>query len=312
MDDTREGRNPTTLSRDAWISTSRLVCGLDPVDVDPGKFVGWVRPMSLYGLQAIDWGCNIPQIDRTQQHARIDGVEDYSVIFPLTGRSAIDHNGARLELGVGDVILVDATRPGTVFRDSGVAQHIWLHLPRQELVSHLGFEPAGGLMGRRSVAGRLLFQLISEAASDQDELSNAAEPHMRLAIYDLLAATFSTSEQFSASTHTEKLFASICHMIRKRFTDPDLSPSSVAINAGVSVRYLQKLFTARGMTCSGFIHSLRLDHAARLIARQVALQSNQPLSDIAHASGFLDYAHFSRKFRARFGHPPSLHATSQE
>jgi SAM-dependent methyltransferase len=40
-------------------------------------------------------------------------------------------------------------------------------------------------------------------------------------------------------------------------------------------------------------------------------QSNQPLSDIAQSSGFLDYAHFFRKFRARFGHPPSRHLTSR-
>jgi AraC family transcriptional activator of tynA and feaB len=41
------------------------------------------------------------------------------------------------------------------------------------------------------------------------------------------------------------------------------------------------------------------------------LQSDQPLGDISLASGFLDYAHFSRKFRARFGHSPSLHLTSR-
>jgi AraC family transcriptional regulator, positive regulator of tynA and feaB len=311
MDDTSGSRRPATLSSDEWISQSRLVLAYDPVGVDPGAFVGWLRPFSLFGMQAFDWACNVPRIDRTQQHTRIDGLEDFSALFPLTGRSALDHNKSLLELGVGDVILLDPTRPGTVVREHGVARHLLLHLPRRELVSHLGFEPAGGLLGRKGVAGRLLFQLISEAVGDQGELSDAAEPHMRLAIYDLLAAVFSTSEQRPASAHTDKLFASICHMIRNQFTDPHLSPSSVAADAGLSLRYLQKLFTARGMTCGDFIHSLRLDHASRLIARRVALQSDQPLSDVAQASGFLDYAHFSRKFRARFGHPPSLHLTSE-
>jgi AraC-like DNA-binding protein len=301
----------TRRCSDEWMSTSRLVCGLDPVEVDPGKFAGWARPVSLYGLQAIDWACNIPQIDRTQQHARFDGIEDYSAIIPLKGRSMIDHNDARIELRVGDVILVDSMHPGTVVRESGMAQHVWLHLPRRELVSHLGFEPTGGLLAHGTVASRLLFKLISEAISGQEELSDTAETHMRLAIYDLLAATFSTSKRLSASVHTDKLFASICLMIRERFADPHLSPSSVAAEAGVSVRYLQKLFTARDMKCSDFIHSLRLDHASRLIARRAALQSNRPLSDIAHASGFLDYAHFSRKFHERFGHPPSQYLTNR-
>jgi AraC-like DNA-binding protein len=110
---------------------------------------------------------------------------------------------------------------------------------------------------------------------------------------------------------TDKLFALICRVIRERFADPGLSPSGMAADAGISARYLQKLFIARGMTCVGFIQSLRLDHAARLIGRRAASQNGQTLDEIARASGFLDYGHFSRKFRARFGHPPSLHGTSE-
>ena len=71
------------------------------------------------------------------------------------------------------------------------------------------------------------------------------------------------------------------------------------------LRYLQKLFTARGTTCSRFIQSLRLDHAARLLSRRKLAKSDQPLSEIAYACGFRDYAHFSRTFHFRFGCTPS-------
>ena len=307
MVDIAEGPPFATRSSEEWISASRLVCANDPVGVDPGAFVGWLRPLNVHGLMAFDWACNIPRIERTQQHARLDGLEDYSAMIPLVGSSALDHNETRLELAVGDVVLLDPTRRGTTIREAGLARHLLLHLPRQHLISHLGFEPAGGLLGHRTIASRLLFQLVSEAVEDQEQSPDAADPHLRLAIYDLLAAAFSTPQQRPASSHTEKLFAFICHMIRERFTDPNLSPSSVAADAGISARYLQKLFIARGMTCGRLIQSLRLEHASRLIARRVALQSDQALSDIAYASGFLDYAHFSRKFRARFGHPPSVH-----
>jgi transcriptional regulator GlxA family with amidase domain len=63
----------------------------------------------------------------------------------------------------------------------------------------------------------------------------------------------------------------------------------------------------RGTTCSHFINSLRLDHASRLLQRRASLKHPEPLREIAIACGFLDYAHFSRKFRERFGHPPSAH-----
>jgi AraC family transcriptional regulator, positive regulator of tynA and feaB len=81
----------------------------------------------------------------------------------------------------------------------------------------------------------------------------------------------------------------------------------VAARAGISLRYLQKLFTQRGSTCSELIYSLRLDHAARLLGRRESLRNGQPLSEIAYACGFRDYTHFTRKFRHRFGHPPGGH-----
>src|ERR1700720_4621319 len=90
--------------------------------------------------------------------------------------------------------------------------------------------------------------------------------------------------------------------------DPDLGPRDVAAEAGISLRYLQKLFTQRGSTCSGFIDSLRLDHAARLLRRRAVASTGRPISEIAYASGFNDYSYFSQKFRRRFGHAPNAHA----
>jgi AraC family transcriptional activator of tynA and feaB len=79
----------------------------------------------------------------------------------------------------------------------------------------------------------------------------------------------------------------------------------VASKAGISLRDLQKLFTARGTTCGRFIPSLRLDHAARLLSRRKLAKSRQPLTEIAYACAFRDTAHFSRTFHFRFGCTPS-------
>jgi AraC-like DNA-binding protein len=82
----------------------------------------------------------------------------------------------------------------------------------------------------------------------------------------------------------------------------------VAAEAGISLRYLQKLFTERGSTCSEYIYSVRLDHAARLLNRRASLGTNQPLNEIAYVCGFREYTHFARKFRHRFGHAPGAHS----
>ncbi len=74
--------------------------------------------------------------------------------------------------------------------------------------------------------------------------------------------------------------------------------------AGISRRYLQKLFAMRNSTYTHFINSVRLDHAADLLQRRAALNTTQPISAIAYASGFGDYTNFARQFQKRFGHSP--------
>jgi AraC-like DNA-binding protein len=308
MHETDKDQSITRLSSDDWISRVHLACANEPVGVDPKAFVGWLRPFSVCGLKAFYAACNIPRIERTQRHVRLDGVEDYCAIFQMTGGSAIDHKDKLFELATGDVVLVDPTRPMTAFRKPEVAQQVALRLPRQQLVSHLGFEPKGGIHLRGTVANRLLFLLISEALQENGSSpSSLPEAQMQLVIYDLLAAMFASDHSNRSSTHTDKLFDHICSIIRERLADPDLSPASVAAETGISARYLQKLFSKRGTTCSHFINSLRLDRAARLLQRRAALRKAQSLGEIAVACGFLDYAHFSRRFRERFGHPPSAH-----
>jgi AraC-like DNA-binding protein len=139
-------------------------------------------------------------------------------------------------------------------------------------------------------------------------MSVSANAYMRLAFYDLLGALFAPSDPEDASLHTDRLFARIRDIIRDRFADPDFGPCDVAVEAGISLRYLQKLFTARNSSCSHFIHSVRLDHAARLLERRAFLKTSQPISEIAYGSGFGDYTNFIRKFRRRFGHTPGSHS----
>ena len=296
------------LAGDKWASFLRRSCANDLVGFDPKTFMGWFQPYDVYGLNALNAGSNIERINRTPRHARLDGLEDYSLIFQLTGRTAFDHNDRLVELDAGDVILVDPTRAMTVFNEPGLVRHLALHLPRQQLVSHLGFEPKGGLHRTGTSANRLLLQLMREALREGVDVNDLPEPQMQLVVFDLLAALFTRERVEQTSHYGEKVFTRICHLIEARFCDPELTPSAVASEARISVRYLQKLFSARGTTCGHFIRALRLDRASHLLRRRALLKSDQPLGDVAFTCGFLDYPHFSRKFRERFGRAPSVYA----
>jgi len=305
------------LDFEAWRAFLRASCGNQPDVIDPSAFSGWVRPISVCGLAAaalkiecgsaaMDSGLDAYRSERTHRDARSAGADYYYAVFQAAGWSAMTQNDEVMQLAVGDVAFLDAAAPAACF--AGDSQWLRLQLPRQSLVSHLGCEPQGGLYARGGTpAARLLFDLVRSADEDDGSACSPADPYMQLAIYDLLGALFAPSDPFPVSRHAQRLVARIRNIINDGFENPDFGPREVAAEAGISLRYLQKLFTARGSTCSEFIYSLRLDHAARLLHRRASLATNQPLSEIAYTCGFRDYTHFARKFRDRFGHSPGGH-----
>jgi AraC family transcriptional activator of tynA and feaB len=293
---------------EAWRDLVERLCGgYRSEGVAPKAFHGWVSPLNVYGLAARNFGSNAHRFGRTQRDIRLDGLEHYLVLLQLSGKSAIIQNDQAVRLVAGDIALVDAARPVTYFGEASV-RWMSLRLPRQALISHLGFEPQGGsFRPRGSRAGRLLSDVVAAALEEGGSALSPADSYMQFAAYDLIGALFSPSDPRPVPRPTDKLFARICGMIRSGFSDPDFGPVEVAAEAGISLRYLQKLFTERGSTCSEFIYSIRLDHAAHLLRRRASRDAGQPLSEIAYGCGFRDYTHFARKFRRRIGCAPGAY-----
>jgi AraC family transcriptional regulator, positive regulator of tynA and feaB len=298
------------LDYESWRDALRAKWGrYNPEAMELKTFIGRARPRRLCGLVAMDLGCNAHRVVRTQRDVRLDGMDHYFVVFQVVGGSTIIQNDRAVQLAVGDAALVDSARPGTYVSESRCAKWFSLQLPRKSLVSHLGFTPQGGTLSRGgTAAGRVLFDLVRDAGAGDASAFSPAESYMQLAVYDLIGALFAPFDPGSASRETEKVFTRIREVVRERFADPDLGPCDVAAEAGISLRYMQKLFMERGATCCEFIYSLRLDEAALLLHRRMALGTRQPLAEIAYACGFRDYTHFARRFRRRFGYGPRAHS----
>ncbi|MCA1454106.1 helix-turn-helix domain-containing protein [Bradyrhizobium sp. BRP22] len=305
------------MNYEQWRDLLRPNFGLYAVD-DPRIFAGRVRSRSIFGLNASEISNNIRhcqrthRCERTQKDIRLDGVDHCYAVFQVDGRSTIVQNDQAVELAVGDVAFIDSTRPVTYLSD-GHEEWLSLQLPRQSLIFALGFEPRGGFPGHSGTrASRLLFQFVLDAVDDEQPMPTSAANYMQLAVYDLLGAVFAPADPAPGSLHSDRLFKRICDVIKERFADPDLGPCEIAAELGISLRYLQKLFTNRGCTCRGFIQSVRLDQAARTIKRRGATKSGQPLSTIAYACGYRDYTSFARAFRQRFGHAPGVHEQGED
>jgi hypothetical protein len=133
-------------------------------------FASKVRTRRVFGFAAVDLTCNATRLERTELDIRRDNMEYYYVTVQDTGESTIIHNDQVVNITAGDVVLLDSTRPVTFIspaQDS--AQWLGLQVPRQNLASHLGFEPQGGACGRRQAqAARLLCQLALDPVSDTE------------------------------------------------------------------------------------------------------------------------------------------------
>jgi AraC-like DNA-binding protein len=84
--------------------------------------------------------------------------------------------------------------------------------------------------------------------------------------------------------------------------DPDLNVAQIASAMKVSSSYLTRVLGAEGLTPMRYAWSMRLEHAARLLANMS--KGRGRVKEIAFQCGFTSAAHFSRAFKTRYGMTP--------
>lgn len=93
--------------------------------------------------------------------------------------------------------------------------------------------------------------------------------------------------------------AKAVEMMRDRLEDP-ISPMAIAQDLGISVRQLERLFGRYFNTSpSRYYMELRLERARNLL-----IQTEMSISEIAVACGFHSVGHFARLYRKSFGMAP--------
>lgn len=93
--------------------------------------------------------------------------------------------------------------------------------------------------------------------------------------------------------------------IAAQFTDPELTPARLAQQLGVSLRRLQRTFSAAGTTIEREIRSARVDHAISLLSDEAYDRLN--IAEVAGYAGFSGTASLSRALRTEdHGSPSTL------
>ena len=92
--------------------------------------------------------------------------------------------------------------------------------------------------------------------------------------------------------------------IEANFARPEFSTEYLARKLGLSPRYMQELLQEEGASFTERVLELRLQRARAILADQ--RNNGRNVLEIALAAGFNDGSYFNRRFRARFGAPPSV------
>lgn len=94
-------------------------------------------------------------------------------------------------------------------------------------------------------------------------------------------------------------------LMEENIEDP-LSPADIAEELGISTRQLERLFGRYlNSTPKHYFMEMRL-----LRARNLLVQSERSITEIAMACGFRSNSHFSKVFRAQYGTSPVSHRTT--
>ena len=230
-----------------------------------------------------------------------DGDDDVSLFFVGRGTVPFEQNDRRVLLAPGHALVVAhgrAVRSNWLDSDAMV-----LRLPRAALTG-LDLEALGGMTLDLTMPIMRLLSAYLDALKPltlEQAAPGVAARHLgelaRAAIAEALGAA--SDKKAGAGVQAARL-AAMREAILTRYHNPALSMAKVAALIGISERAGYAVFEAAGLSFSDTVYAVRLDRAYE----QLRAGHTGSLLSLAQGVGFVDQAHFNRRFRHRFGCAP--------
>ncbi len=275
--------------------------------LDPRQLGGRIRQWQFGEVEVSDYECGPMRFLREARHVG-PGCEDHyflSMPYLAGGAMHLTQEGRTARCLPGHMILQHTARPSELWHPTVGAIIVRVRGPalRDRFRNTLGC--LGLALPVAGSAGALVSSLATSLVANAAGLEPAARRAAGETLLDLLAiALDARTGDLPRSGHAirEAHRARALGHIRRRFREPDLSPTGVAAACSISVGYLHELFRGQGMSVAETIMETRLLAAQRMLRAPVGAPKS--ISDIAFDCGFGDVAHFSRRFSRRFGASP--------
>jgi acetamidase/formamidase/AraC-like DNA-binding protein len=223
------------------------------------------------------------------------------------GEAVLSEAGRTTPIAVGDLVYGTVGAPAELLFATSFRQ-LLMRIPRSAIGGRLvaPLAPRVGHLSGRSGFGRVFAQLLASVADTIDGLDADAIRPIEVALAEFLAVSLATDREDGmlegATASQTATLHRLCQTIEMRLSDPDLGLAGLAQQAGVSMRYLQKLFEAAGSSFGEYVRQRRLERARLDLMNP--LYARESITTICFRWGFNDAAGFSRAFSERFGEPP--------
>ena len=228
---------------------------------------------------------------------------DVHVVLQVSGTSVLEQAGHMLTLEPGGWTAPRVDHPYTMTSHERTERLI-LAIGREHLAAELtSTQWAGRTFSAASGTGRLFF---SAALCLADEL-----PHIRTSqagpLADQLTALLRVALQYEISFgpvgQSDLRHERAHRYIAQHLRDPQLTVERIALALGWSRRTLARVFLPHGETLMEYVYHQRLEGARRDLLNPML--QRHALTDIARSWGFVNYTHFSDRFRTHFGVSPT-------
>jgi AraC-like DNA-binding protein len=272
-----------------------------------GSFYGHVVSIDLGPLRVNRVDCSGGRWSRLACHLS-DGEEGYNLCMAIDSPYRLSQGSADVVKSPGEFVLIDKAQPSECLVDGDGADY-QIVVPRASInEKRKGKElTAETPINSNAQPLRLLRAYVTSIFSAYDDLSDpvirqkVGEHLLDLAILGLQPSRDNVEHAANRGLKAARLGA-VLGEINKRFSDPSISPQTVATAVNISPRYLYQLLEERNLVFSKIVLELRLKRSLSLLADY--RNDHLRIGQIAYDCGFNDLSYFNRCFRTRFGDAP--------
>ncbi len=296
-------------ARRAWHDFIDEKFGVSSVSIgDEATFAGDIKCSSLGFLTLARIKATHELGERSRAHVARAQNEHFVVVLLRSGKLKITQAGRECVLGPGMFTLFDCNEPYTFH-----------HVEPTEVLDVI--VPAAAVRARLSAVdariaqpqsadrglGRVMADMFASLAREAPRIPETAADDCAREAADMMAIVFDSAMgaalPISESAVRSAIYRRCTGYIKNNLDNPLLDPATIAAAAGISVRYLHKIFHGSGESVGDFVRRVRLARSYEELAD--IRKRHIKIKEIAYRCGFKNPTHFSDAFREHHGRSPS-------